>query len=581
MGNEVTWCERAFDSARMDSLVAKGLSPLVARLLAARGVGADDLESFFDTALTRLVDPFLLPGVGQAVELILSAIQAKKKIVIFGDYDADGVCASSILVSTIRRLQDDSSSQVDAFIPLRFGEGYGMTAASLSRLRTEHPDVALVVTVDNGISSPNEVASLRQEGISVIVTDHHLPGERLPEADALINPRVASCRGCENLCGAGVAFYLAMALARAATASGLYSGPKFGGPLLVLAGLATVADLMPLQGQNRLLVTQALHNFARCAPLGLSELYARAARLVGPLVARDFGFALAPRINAAGRMKTARTAYELIMCTDRERARALAIEVDSFNALRKTEETHMFDEADVQILRLGDQSAYVVRQETCPGQNDAQPWHLGVAGIVASRLLEKYHVPIAVMVGDTGSVRAPDGYNVHDALTAATEHLVRFGGHAAAGGFTIKPDAFEAFQSAFIQACASQHEAAPQADALPFDAWVQPSDLTLELTEALQRLEPFGEGNPEPVFGLSNISFSDIRPIGAGRHAVFNFVNRLIPRAVWWGHGPDVESLRAKGTSRFDILFTVTTSDYGGEPLHVELRLVALRPAVL
>ena len=577
MGNDVIWCERAVDRAQIESLEATGILPLVARLLSARGIGADDLEAFYDTSLTRLTDPSSLPGVDQAVEVILSFIKARKKIVVFGDYDADGVCASAILVSTIRRLQDPTAPEVDAFIPLRFGEGYGMTAASLTRLRTEHPDAALVVTVDNGISSPDEVAALQRDGIAVIVTDHHLPGERLPEAEALINPRVSSTEGCDSLCGAGVAFYLAMALARAATNSGLYTGPKFGGPLLVLAGLATVADLMPLQGQNRLLVTQALQNFTRFAPLGLRELYARAARLAGPLVARDFGFALAPRINAAGRMTTARKAYDLIMCSDREKARSLAVEVDSFNASRKSEEMHMFDEANAQIQLQGPQAAYVVRQES----DCSQPWHLGVAGIVASRLLEKYHVPVAVMVGDTGSVRAPDGYNVHQALSHAATSLTRFGGHAAAGGFTIRTEAFNEFRQSFTEACATQHALAPEADSLQFDAWVSPDELTLELTEALRLLEPFGEGNPEPVFGLRNIAFSDIRPIGLGRHAVFSFVNHSIPRALWWGHGADVEALRAKGTARYDILFTVTTSDYGGEPLHVELRLVALRPAVV
>lgn len=568
---DTIWRAREVDDARAAACVAAGQPPLIARLLAARGIGPDDLEAFFDPSLLRLAVPEDLPGVADAVRVILPFLRDGRKIVVFGDYDVDGVSASAILVSTLRRLRP--GTPVDAFIPLRHGEGYGMTTASLERLLAEHPDVALVVTVDNGISSPNEVASLRARGIAVVVTDHHLPGPQVPEAESLVNPRVASAPGCEGLCGAGVAFFLASALARAAQQSGLYDGPKFGGPLLVLAGLATVADIMPLQGQNRILVAQALALFARCAPLGLRELLARAARNANGLVARDFGFALAPRINAAGRMATARTAYDLLMCEDREAARLLAQQVDTSNAERKTKEQQMDREARAQVGDADLPAAIVVR-------GNEGDWHLGVAGIVAARLLETYHVPVAVAVGDTGSVRAPEGYNVHDALTAATEHLVRFGGHAAAGGFTVKPDAFDAFRSAFTAACARQKAAAPDAAAFVFDGWVEPSDLTLELHESLRRLEPFGEGNPEPVFGLRGVLLKDVTVMGAeGRHLALSFVNRDVPRAVWWGRGGEAESLRAHASYPYDVLFTLTASDFGTDVPYPELRIVDLRPA--
>lgn len=570
MGNMGTiWRAREADDARVAACAAAGHSRLVARLLAARGLSADDLEAFFDPSLLRLEAPENLPGITDAVAVILPFLREERKIVIFGDYDVDGVSASAILVSTLRRLRP--SAPVDAFIPLRHGEGYGMTAASLERLLCEHPDVALVVTVDNGISSPDEIASLRARGIAVVVTDHHLPGSRLPEAEALVNPRVESAPGCEALCGAGVAFFLASALARAAQRAGLYDGPKFGGPLLVLAGLATVADIMPVLGQNRVLVAQALSLFARCAPLGLRELLARAARTANNLVSRDFGFALAPRINAAGRMATARMAYDLLMCEDRESARLLAQQVDAVNAERKTEEQRMDCEARTQIGDAETPPAIVVRGDD---------WHLGVAGIVAARLLETFHVPVAVVVGDTGSVRAPEGYNVHDALSAASEHLVRFGGHAAAGGFTVKPDAFEAFRSAFTAACAEQKAAVPDAAAIQFDGWVEPADLTLELHEALRRLEPFGEGNPEPIFGLARVLLKDVSVMGSdGRHLSLAFVNRDIPRAIWWGHGVWAEQLRARAMHPYDVLFTLTTSEFGTDLPHLELRVVDMRPA--
>lgn len=556
------------DGARVGVFVSAGQKPLLARLLASRGIEVDGLDAFFDPSLARLASPETLPGVCEAVQIIVPFVQQGRKIVVFGDYDADGVCATAILVSALKRF----GARVDAFIPLRFGEGYGMTGASLERLLVEHPDVGLVITVDNGISSPAEVAALRARGISVVVTDHHLPGDTLPEADALVNPRVASNPGCEDLCGAGVAFFLASALAKAATAAGLYSGPKFGGPLLVLAGLATVADLMPITNQNRVLVAQSLALFNRCAPVGVRELLAHAARSASSLVARDYGFTLAPRINAAGRMDTARTAYDLLMGEDREEARNLAVRVDSFNSLRKTEEQRMDREARAQIQAVEGLPAVVVRGDD---------WHQGVAGIVASRLLETYHVPVAVAVGNTGSVRAPDGYDVHDALAASAEYLERFGGHAAAGGFTVKEGAFEAFRMAFSTACASQRMKVPDAAAVSFDGWVEPQDLTIELHESLRRLEPFGEGNPEPVFGLRAICLKDVMVMGSeGRHLSLRFVNQDIPRAVWWGHGSDAEELRAHSAVPYDVLFTLTVSGFGGDPPHPELRLVALRPSV-
>ena len=584
MGNACTWRERRADEtdeARAEAFRSAGLPPILARLLASRGVTEEGREAFLDPSLTRLARSDDLPGMTEAVQVILPFLHTKRKIVVFGDYDADGVCASAILVTALRRL----GGNAEAFIPHRFGEGYGMTAASLERLWCEHADAALVVTVDNGISSPDEVAKLKVKGIQVVVTDHHLPGENLPKADALVNPRVQSCPGSADLCGAGVAFFLASALAQAATEKGLYTGPKFSGPLLVLAGLATVADLVPLKEQNRILVAQSLAYFNRCAPCGLRELRDKAARSAAALTARDYGFLLAPRINAAGRMATADAAFKLLACTDedREEARQLASRIDGFNGERRGFEQTMYQEACAQIDKAGEEDlqAVVAWDAGCvTGATKGQRWHLGVAGIVASRLLEHYHVPAAVAVGETGSVRAPDGYNVHDALAAASEHLVRFGGHAAAGGFTVKPGAFEAFRAAFTTACAKQRkEHALDADARDFDGWVEPGDLTPGLYADLRRLEPFGEGNPEPVFGLRGVTLREVRVMGVeGRHLSLVFVNRDVPRAIWWGHGGRAEDLRKHAARPYDVFFTLTTSGFDSALPHLELRVVDLRP---
>jgi single-stranded-DNA-specific exonuclease len=545
------------------------LNPIIARLLSARGIEPDDYEEFFDPSLARLAPPCSLPGVSEAVDVILSHVGNGREIVVFGDYDADGVCASAILVTTLQRF----GARVSAFIPHRFKEGYGMTSASIARLTEEHPDVSLVITVDNGISSPAEVADLRGKGISVVVTDHHLPGAEIPAADALVNPRVASAPGCEELCGAGVAFFLAAALVAEATARGTYAGAKFGGPILILAGLATVADLMPLTGQNRILASEALRKFRRFAPLGLSELVAHAARRATDVItARDFAFLLAPRINAAGRVASAMEAYELLMATDRETARRLAVAVDSRNGERKGEETRMHEEARAQIPSPVPAAVVVSNDE----------WNSGVAGIVAARIMEEVRVPVAVVTEDHGSARAPGGYNVRDALAAASDALARFGGHAAAGGFTVLPGRLDDFREKFTAACAAQRAANAAAVEAALDpepeAWLEPADLTIDFYNQLKMLEPFGEGNPEPVFGIRDVAPTDIKLLGLdGRHIAFSFSNRAIPRAVWWNNGSRADELRAHSAARFDILFTLMVSAFG-ESEHLELRLTDMRP---
>ena len=305
-----------------------GIEPLVARLMANRGISAADVAGYLNPSLSALAKPDSLPGVSNAVDILLDHVKSGREIVVFGDYDCDGISASAIAVTAISSI----GGKVSAFIPRRMGEGYGMTEAPVARMLAEHPGVSLVVTVDNGIGSVREIADLKARGISVVVTDHHLPGETLPDADALVNPKVASPHELENLCGAAVAFFVANSLVSRAKATGLYTGPSLGEPLLVLAGLATVTDVMPICGQNRILVSEALRRFQnpdvrlpgrarRGAPAGLRELLKKAAKTTRTtLAARDFGFMLGPRINAVGRLEgefgTAMDALRLMLSTD-------------------------------------------------------------------------------------------------------------------------------------------------------------------------------------------------------------------------------------------------------------------------
>lgn len=542
------------------------ISSIVKKLLEARGITDESLEEFLNPSLARLGNPCDLPGIEAAAEVILAALRDGRRIVVFGDYDCDGVSATAILTKTLAALSAPHAPLVQPFLPERLSEGYGMSDASVTRLLKEIPDVGLIVTVDNGINSVSQIASLKSRGIQVVVTDHHLPGDELPAADALVDPKVAAPDCFKELCGAGVAFLLANRLVSEAKRLGVYDGRNLGGPLLVLAGLATVTDIMPVLGQNRILVTEALKRFHQWAPIGLKELHARAARnAADKLTSKDFGFMLGPRINAAGRLSSGMEALELILAEDREIARECARIVDLHNVERKTIEQKMTDEAMSKLVEGA--SAQVI---------DLPDGHPGVAGIVAARVLERLGgtVPVCVLAGGHGSARAPQNLNIRDAFVACSEYLTTYGGHAAAGGFGVKEGQIDAFRAAL---CAYCDGVVPEGDVLPRsdepELWIEPGEVTLELAEEIALLEPFGEGNKEPILGLKAVRFTDVRPMGGeGRHLSLTLSNRL--RAVWWGHGDLVEQLRAAGGVAHDISFSLVVSDYGER--HAELRIIGI-----
>ncbi len=563
------WTLRRCPSETAASLEKAGCSRLFARILASRGVDAASLGDYLEPVKGEFANLEELPGAIEAAREILQSVKAKNKIVVFGDYDCDGISATAILIKTIKAVGGD----VYPFIPLRLSEGYGMTSKSLARMLETHPDVKLVVTVDNGINSVEETSMLKSRGIDVVVTDHHLPGDSLPEC-TVVNPKTSDSGRLEWLCGSGVAFFVAHALMKLAVESGMYEGKKISAPLLVLAGIATVTDIMPLKGQNRMLVARALSLFQTCAPIGLRELMERAARTGREkITAKDFGFLIGPRMNADGRLAHGTDALELLLCDDREIAREYARIIDLRNTERKQLETSMMECAIPSIV------------PRAPAQVIEIPdGHIGVAGIVAARILERISsrsapVPVAVVVGTHGSARAPDGFNVRDALEKSSAHLVRFGGHAPAGGFSVKEGEIGLFRKAFCEACAGQSGAiGPSAGKPVFDAWVESKDLTLDFAMDLAKMEPFGEGNPEPVFAMAGVRLSSVRPFGQqGRHLLVEFSDKSIPRATWWNHGQDAEKFRANASKAHDVLFTVEISSYG--KVHVELRIADMRPA--
>lgn len=532
---------------------------LIEELLALRGISAAESDEFFNPSVRDLALPEELPGAVEAAQAALDAVREKKKIVVFGDYDCDGICATAILV----RVLSSVGADVSPFLSDRLKEGYGMSEASVERMLNEFPDVGLVITVDNGINSVDLVAFLRTKGIEVVVTDHHLPGDVLPDC-LVVNPKVSHPDRLENLCGAGVAFLIARQILKKAFGEHPEMSPGLS-PFIVLAGLATVTDVMPLLGQNRILVSEALSRFDMRAPIGLKELFLKAARRGSPRhTSKDFGFLLGPRINASGRLASGNESLELVLAEDREIAREAARIVDGRNDQRKSIEQKMLDAALAKVVEGA--AAQVI---------DIPDGHQGVAGIVAARVMERMNpkVPVCVVVDGHGSARAPDGINVRDALAASSQFLGRFGGHAAAAGFFVLEGEIDRFRDAFVSACAEQRGecAAPEGETA--DMAVTAADLDLETVDWLSRLEPFGEGNPEPVFVMRDVVLRDVRPLGAdGRH--LSLVADGL-RGVWWGRGDLVEELRRDSAKRHDIFFNAGVSDYGG--LHVELRLLSVR----
>jgi single-stranded-DNA-specific exonuclease len=527
-----------------------GIGHVLAQVLVRRGLGDLRRARDFLTADERH-DPGAFTGIEAALATIRAHVAAGGPIVVHGDYDVDGVCATAIMVRALRSLGAD----VGWFLPSRIDDGYGLSGATVERLAAR--GTALLITVDCAITAVDEVAAARAAGIDVVVTDHHAPRAdgRLPDCP-IVHPAVCDYP-CPHLCGAGVAYKLAQALG-AATAE----------DDLELVALATVADLVALQGENRRLVRAGLAALAATGKPGLRALMTVSRADPSALDASTLGFRLAPRINAAGRLHRADAGLELLLCEDPARARAIATELDTVNAERRAVEQRIVWEAEAQVRELeaeGPRSAYVLASED---------WHPGVVGIVASRIVERHHRPaiLIALEGDegTGSGRSIPGFDLLGALHATAEHLPRYGGHRAAAGLTIAADEVVRFRAAF-----EAHAAAVLTPDLlepveRVDAVVSGSELGLELAEELEALEPCGMGNPAPRLLVPGARFGDVRPMGeAGRHARFTVISGgARARAVAFGCDGRV----AAGPDQpLDATFRLERNAYNGA---VEPRLV-------
>ena len=518
-------------------------------MLVRRGLG-DPARARDFLAADERHDPEAFTGIEPALATIRGHIAAAGRIVVHGDYDVDGVCATAIMVRALRSLGAD----VGWFLPSRIDDGYGLAGATVERLAAS--GTALLITVDCAITAVEEVAAARAAGIDVVVTDHHAPRAdgRLPDCP-IVHPAVGDYP-CPHLCGTGVAYKLAQALG-AVTAE----------EDLELVALATVADLVALQGENRRLVRAGLTALAATGKPGLRALMAVSRADPSALDASTLGFRLAPRINAAGRLHRADAGLELLLCEDPVRAAAIATELDTVNGERRAVEQRIAWEAEAQVRALEAErprSAYVLASED---------WHPGVVGIVASRIVERHHRPAILIALEgtegTGSGRSIPGFDLLGGLHAAAGHLERYGGHRAAAGLTIEAEGIDGFRAAFEAHAAELLTPDLLEPVERVDAVVSGSELGLGLAEELEALEPCGMGNPAPRLLVPGARFGDVRPMGEGRHARFTVSSGgARARAVAFGCDGRV----AEGPDQpLDATFRLERNAYNGA---VEPRLV-------
>jgi single-stranded-DNA-specific exonuclease len=501
------------------------VSPVVAQLLLNRGISEPErARRFLDSPMKGLHAPELLPGVSQAADRLMDAVRQSKRICVYGDYDVDGTAGTAILWQALHLV----GGQADFYVPHRLEEGYGLNAEALRQIA--QTGASLVVTVDCGIGSVAEAEEARRLGLQLIVTDHHEFKDRLPDADILVHPRLpGSAYPFGGLSGAGVAFKLAWALAQRACGSERVT-PRFREFLLnslALAALGLVADVVPLHDENRIFVRHGLARLKQAPPPGLKALLdATGLSEKTQLCAEDISFRLAPRLNAVGRLGSARLVIELLTTSSAQRAVDLARFLEQQNEQRQQYERKILAHAREMVAGNG--------LDNIPAIVLADPdWHPGIVGIVASRLVELYARPVlliglrqergeACLVGQ-GSGRSVPGFPLHEALHACREHLLSHGGHAAAAGFKIQPEAIDGFREHFCNFASRHFQTGPPAPKLVIDAEVPLATLTPGLVQDLDRLEPYGAENCRPLFLASGLQIDgEPRKVGGGeRHLSF------------------------------------------------------------
>lgn len=572
------WQLVAQNQAAADRLAnAVPTSQVVARLLVNRGItDPDQARLFLDCPMTALHDPEQLPGMAHAVDLVLMAMAEGQPICIYGDYDADGITGTTVLLGLFQTL----GLPARFYVPNRLEEGYGLNADAVRQLADD--GVKLLITVDCGIASVDEVALARQLGCQVIVTDHHEFKSELPPANVLIHPRLpGSAYPFADLSGAGVAFKLAWAVAKRVSQSNKVK-PEFREFLLEAMGFAAlglIADVVPLQGENRILVRHGLTRLAQSKNLGVRELIdvAKLGESSG-VKAEDVAFRLAPRINAVGRLGCARLVVDLFTTKNRQRAKELAQFLEGQNIERQSRERKMTQQAKELVLGTG--------YESEPGLVLASAdWHPGVVGIVAGRLAETFARPVLLAAHNqesgqaSGSGRSIPGFPLHKALAACDDILLSHGGHAAAAGFRIAIDKIDELRQRFAAEVENHFPDGLPAPKLRLETEVPLSALSRSLLAEIHKLEPYGADNPRPRFLATDLQIEEEpRKIGNGeRHLSFRVrQGETVMRAVAWGMAERLDDLMSE-QGRCCLAFTPRINEWQGLN-RVEIEVTDFRP---
>jgi single-stranded-DNA-specific exonuclease len=568
---EPRWAPPPPPSAEAVSLLARELQlpAALCALLVARGVSdVDSAKRLLRPLLAHLHDPDLLPDASRAARRLLAAIDRAETILVHGDYDVDGISAAALLTIWLRRL----GARVVPFVPHRLKDGYDFGRAGVERALAAGAKV--VVTADCGMLAHTWVEDAAARGIDVIVTDHHAAGASLPPAFAVVNPNRADSTYPErSLCGTGVAFKLCQLLA---TMRGVPLDDLL--PHLDLVALATVADLVPLEGENRVLVRYGLRALGQTTKPGLKALLEVTGLAEGTVEAGKVGFVLAPRINAAGRLGDAADGLELLLEEDAERAKSLAVALDELNRERQREDKRTLEEA-LDLLEVTydpEQHHGVVLAK--------EGWHPGVIGIVASRVVERIHRPVVMIALDgakgRGSARSIPGFHLHEALGTCAAHMERWGGHKQAAGMDVRADALPAFRTAFEQEArrrlAGTDLLRPRVNV---DLELAPGDATLSLLDRLRYLGPHGIGNPRPVFLAQGLQLAaPAKLVGKGNHlrlALRHGTHRLDGIGFHLGDRVDPTTL---GQGPIDAVFQLQADEYQGR-VRLQARFLDVQPA--
>ena len=542
-----------------------GISPLLAQCLVNRGLSDPAaMEAFLEPRLKNLADPFLLPNMAAAVDRLLRAHCDAEPLVVYGDYDVDGVTSTTLMLEVLRRL----GWSVEAYLPHRLDEGYGLTRAGAENCLKKYP-VRLILAVDCGSTAVETIGWLRERGVETIVLDHHQVSNPAPAAVALVNPQLAlpgqdpavaapATRTFTELCSVGIAFKLAHALLKRGRETGLPGAAEFDlKTLLDLVALGTIADLVPLTGENRIFVTAGLARLSTTERPGLVALK-KVAGTAETVSAVDVGFQLGPRLNASGRLETAEESLHLLLADTLAAAQPLAENLDARNRERQKIERGIADEAAGMVrCKFNPETDFVIVE----GQ---LLWHIGVVGIVASRVLAEFYRPTIILGGDAGewrgSGRSIAGFDLAAALRACADLLIKHGGHAMAAGLTISPDNIDALRQRLNDLARRQLKPADLQPPLRLDGEVSLRDLTLDFIEELDQLKPTGQGNPALQFCARNLTHKKpVQRMGADHKHVKMWVTdgTVTHEAVWWNAGGS-----RLPVGIFDLAFSPAINEY-------------------